>query len=629
MPCKFFLTDSGCTKGSSCSFSHNFSKKEKAGRCWVCGSTQHQQSSCPTKKGPSSPNAKGNGKAGVQKGSALAQLAASTTTTQSSISEPPALPTPLPPPGNQQASTSTTTPLATATATTMSQESEMKQLLEQANAMLKEMRQLRAVSLSTTQVENAAVGHGCNPHNGKTGLLDSGASHAFRAGTEEELSQAQRVTVQLATGSEVTLAQNRGGTLLSVPARGDEDISPIVPLGSLVQDLGCDLQWTRRRGLEIRHPQFGLIKPQVVGSCPLVGEACALDLIRELEEHKVRNLRESTRSTQKSLWMWDQEKPWARHLEEFLKGGRRADQLRAMSSEDSPFVELTEVEKSALAEQVDLTDKAGWNYLKAIPCSRQRRKRMMTMPWVLHLYAGDGKGPDPVFKVMESSRVVVEIDIARSLACDMFKVSGVYRCLLWAAATGRLDGVIGAPPARTEADSQLLLKQLWLFTVAKAARAINHESPVFMMIEGARVPRTIKSTEFSRWPTVGTGRRHQRVRHPDVYCLSLDVVGPFRSKSMDPNHNDYRYFLVGAYTMPGDPNPEVPHEEPHGDPKPEVPHEEPHGDPEPEVPHEEPHGDPKPEVPHEEPHGDPEPEVPHEEPHGDPELDALRVSWWS
>eukprot|EP00439_Symbiodinium_sp_Y106_P009387 s13413_g1.t1 len=93
-----------------------------------------------------------------------------------------------------------------------------------------------------------------------------------------------------------------------------------------------------------------------------------------------------------------------------------------MSSEDSPFVELTEVEKSALAEQVDLTDKAGWNYLKAIPCSRQKRKRMMTMPWVLHLYAGDGKGPDPVFKVMESSRVVVEIDIARSLACDMFKV---------------------------------------------------------------------------------------------------------------------------------------------------------------------------------------------------------------
>ena len=86
---------------------------------------------------------------------------------------------------------------------------------------------------------------------------------------------------------------------------------------------------------------------------------------------------------------------------------------------------------------------------------------------------------------------------------------------------------------------------------------------------------------------------------------------------------DYRYFLVGAYTMPGDPKPEVPHEEPHGDPKPEVPHEEPHGDPEPEVPHEEPHGDPEPEVPHEEPHGDPELDALHGESRGDHKVDAV------
>ena len=58
------------------------------------------------------------------------------------------------------------------------------------------------------------------------------------------------------------------------------------------------------------------------------------------------------------------------------------------------------------------------------------------------------------------SRVVVEIDISRSRGYDMFKVSGVYRCLCGkTAATGRLDGVIGAPPAGSEADSQLLLKQ--------------------------------------------------------------------------------------------------------------------------------------------------------------------------
>ncbi|CAE7650975.1 hypothetical protein AK812_SmicGene4219 [Symbiodinium microadriaticum] len=120
-----------------------------------------------------------------------------------------------------------------------------------------------------------------------------GASHVSRAGTDDEVNNAERLTVQLANGS----------------------------------------------------------------------EACALDLIRELEEHK----------------MWN--------IKEFLKRGRRA-----LSSENSPFYfcNLTDVEKSA--EQVELTDKVG---------------------------------------------------IARSPGYDMFTVSGAYRCLLWAAATGRLDGIAG------------------------------------------------------------------------------------------------------------------------------------------------------------------------------------------
>ena len=107
-------------------------------------------------------------------------------------------------------------------------------------------------------------------------LLDSGASHPFRMASEEEVSQADRVNVQLANGSEITLAQNAAGTLLKTTSTSDAYVAPIVPLGSLVQDLGCDLQWTRRKGLEIRHPQHGIIRPQVVGRCPLVGEAWRL-----------------------------------------------------------------------------------------------------------------------------------------------------------------------------------------------------------------------------------------------------------------------------------------------------------------------------------------------------------------
>ena len=144
-------------------------------------------------------------------------------------------------------------------------ESEIRQLLTEANAMLKEMRQLKGMSLSSTRVENEAVAHGCNPTTGRSGLLDSGASHPFRMASEE-VSMADRVNVQLANGSEITLAQNAAGTLLKTTSTSDAYVAPIVPLGSLVQDLGCDLQWTRRKGLEIRHPQHGIIRPQVVGA---------------------------------------------------------------------------------------------------------------------------------------------------------------------------------------------------------------------------------------------------------------------------------------------------------------------------------------------------------------------------
>ena len=665
IPCKFFLTETGCSRGASCGYSHQFTKKEKAGRCWTCGSTQHLSSTCTAKKGGNSPSRdpKTGPKGQPTKGPAVSQLAAATasmSSAPSTLDNSSMVSSSLPSTSSSSAPGPSISEVVAAT--TGDTEAQMKQLLEEANAMMKEMRKLKMLALSSTEVENNAVARRCGPMSGRTGLLDSGASHPFRSASTDELQEATRVKVQLANGSEVTLAQNRAGTLLaSTPKDGDE-LSPIVPLGSLVSELGCDLVWTRKRGLEIRHPQHGLIKPRIVGQCPVIGESRALDFIREMEERKLESLVESTRTTARSLWLWNQAASWSGHLQGFLEDGTRASQLQALSAEDSPFKYLSDSEKSALAEGVELDDKAGWNYLKAIPCSRQKRKRLMNMPWVIHLFAGEGKNADPVFKELEDSRVLVEVDIAKSMAFDLFKVSGAYRALLWAAATGRVDGILGAPPCRRESDSVLLLKQIWLFTVAKAARAMSAEQPVFMMIEGARLLKDIHSKDYDRWPSIkeawggileslcleefspnivtnlqlgdpvpdcgdcsrrwtesfrslvrqavhlwdatpeglqvtkwmkrlasgdpdylqgfsekelemwknhvqnnhrpfhrrcrtcvvskGTGRIHRRVRHPDVHCLSLDIMGPFREKSADPNHRDYRYMLIGTYTMP-------------------------------------------------------------------------------
>ena len=95
-----------------------------------------------------------------------------------------------------------------------------------------------------------ATCHHCNHQDGRSGLLDSGASHAFRVAETDEVEAAAKVKVHLANGTEITLVQNHGGILLATSATSGEAI-PIVPLGSLVQDLGCDLTWTRHKGAPV------------------------------------------------------------------------------------------------------------------------------------------------------------------------------------------------------------------------------------------------------------------------------------------------------------------------------------------------------------------------------------------
>ncbi|CAE7769634.1 GIP [Symbiodinium sp. CCMP2592] len=664
--CRFYLTDKGCSRGSACTFSHNFTRKEKAGRCWTCGSTQHQQNACPTKAGGTSPTAKPGGAPGPKQSS----IVASATVTNAAGSEGTAVTT-----GGTTSSTTTALPTEPTTGSTTSSlpEGELKSLLQEASAMLKEIRQLKMMALSSTQVENQAVGHKCNPMDGRTGLLDSGASHPFREATEEELCDADLVRVQLADGKEVVLGQGPSGTLLTRKS-GSNASGPIVPLGALVQDLGCQVSWTRRGGLVIRHPEHGVIRPMLQGRCPVVAEAQALDLIREIECEKLRDLQRATRATARSLWLWDVEKPWAKHLEDFVKTGSRASQLQALSVEGSPFASWTALERSVISEAISLDDKSGWTFLRAMPGSRQRRKRLMTTPWVLHLFSGPGKSLDPVFRELDDGRVLVQVDINRSKAEDLSMVAGVYRALLWAAATGRIDGIIGSPPNKPE----LVQKMMWLSVVSKAARAVHGGHPVFVLMESQKVMKLARNPGVDKWSSVSsswdafmeaacleevgpnvvtnlnledpvplatgsdlawtvefkraiassatrwgrepdalqvvkwmkkldaeqgkflegftdkelqmwrthvrnnhlpfnrrcgtcvrssaTGRAHRRVRHPSAHCLSLDVAGPFRQRAADPNHNDYRYLLVGAYLMPRPPDVPPPSKEPPKEP---------------------------------------------------------------
>ncbi|CAE7488319.1 RE1, partial [Symbiodinium necroappetens] len=361
-----------------------------------------------------------------------------------------------------------------------------------------EMRQLKVLTVEDVNIQARSLG--VDPETGKTGLLDSGASHAYRAGTQEEIRAADRVRVQLANGDYVTLAQNKAGTLLATTSTTEDSAAPIVPLGSLVQDLNCELAWSKKRGLEITHPVHGTVRPRVIGKCPLIGETQALQLIKELEDKRVEDLQRTTAAMQRALWLWDQDADWSKHLHAFLKSGERAQQLKAIDAEDSPFTTLSSFTKGAMAEDLVLNNRAGWKCLQALPVSRRRRKLLMASEWVVNLFAGPSDGTVEM-KVLEDGCVLVEVDILRSRAFDLRRPMGAYRAIMWAAATGRVKGVMASPPMRSEDDEGLVGKAMWCSLVAKAARGYYEESPAFVMFEGARFVSYMSNKERYPQPT--------------------------------------------------------------------------------------------------------------------------------
>ena len=130
---------------------------------------------------------------------------------------------------------------------------------------------------------------------GDEALLDSGATHAYRPPSSAiELEGARRVGVSLATGEERVISQNRGGTLLS--ESGSE--GTILPMGQLVQLLGCRVTWTPNK-LTVVHPVHGRLQVRLRGHCPVIPVTQALDLIAELEQKRMASFERTVQDLQK------------------------------------------------------------------------------------------------------------------------------------------------------------------------------------------------------------------------------------------------------------------------------------------------------------------------------------------
>ena len=267
--CKYFASDEGCRRGAACKYEHSFvGKEDKRQRCWTCGSKSHRQGQCPTKSPkktqqgqggsvPQQPSTSATTMAAMTAPSVNATAGSSVATTFSSSMAPSVAATTLSGGAASQASGPTTSESrndALTSSLSSASSREIGEMAEQFLARLKKLAMMRPLQEATDQavhdLELLLRGQGFEPSDNMV-LLDSGASNAFRAAKDErEHTRARRVAVQLADGRTVKLKQTSGGTLIPEKADGEANCT-ILPLGSLVESLGCSLEWNKKHGLRV------------------------------------------------------------------------------------------------------------------------------------------------------------------------------------------------------------------------------------------------------------------------------------------------------------------------------------------------------------------------------------------
>ena len=477
--CRYFgKSFKGCARGAKCPFKHTWegNEKEKASRCNLCGG-KHYAKDCPTKKPGTPPSTSSTTPAGTSK-AAPPKAPPSTSTPPSSSNKTVRIDDR---PQVQESSSSTTT-------TSTEQVPDLKEVLADVGKMLKvmtatsmkrftvkEMEESHALSIKSLNInENDEVDldasasmatcplRDCDVQSGELnaeedsegeeggprGLLDSGASHALKQATQEEYDQGVPVKVTLAGEDTRVLRQNVCGTVL-VASEGSEQVQPIVPMGPLIEQLGCSLQWNKG-ALKLRHPTKGFIKIYLNNNCPEINFREAHRLIKELEKKQLTQLSSQVNSLTAKLEVLrkEEKRTWDELMKDYVNTGCQSTLYKAILM--CPVTkDLPSDVQVMVAEGFD--PDGGEGYLKDLPLTKRRRRALMrSSSWVLHLYAGDGnEGSNPFDVVPKGGKMILEVDSKASKLWDIHRKDGVYRLLLWAAAKGKITDVIGSPPCST------------------------------------------------------------------------------------------------------------------------------------------------------------------------------------
>ena len=308
---------------------------------------------------------------------------------------------------------------------------------------------------------------------------------------DEEKAKTQQVYVTLAGDERRLLDQAPSGSIL-VGDKDDVTVQSIIPFGKVIECLGCTLKWTKA-GFHLHHPRHGRIKTRVRSGCPEITDAGqAAAIITELEMKKVAELKERAQQLQDQLlavrMMQQQSMDWRIMMAKYAERGAAVDGLQAVHL--SPmFGNLPNHVRVAMAPEIDLSEKAGWEYLKLLPLPRRVRKRLYRSDsWVLNMFAGGNKKQDPLQALTGATStqfagevVVLNVDVTLSLGWNL--QGEMYKALLWGAMNSKVKAVVASPPtrgfepqgefatstshqARHDKDKEMLAKTLFLHLIA-------------------------------------------------------------------------------------------------------------------------------------------------------------------
>ena len=473
-PCRWFgKSEEGCKKGMDCPFQHDWGGVSKVGRCLLCSAVGHQKKDCSTKRPPDGGQTapKGKGEKGAQSSptaSATSSAPATRSVTTSSGTKDTPQPGPEPSPTSSPSSAAKEPP------------GDIQQILTDAHRMLKTMMATTSPTASSTstgaptyesiqrqldemKLKAMKVTGGAREEEGRGALLDSGATHVLRpAKDHKEHQDGKEVPVVLAGDEKKILRQTAAGSIILDPALGEE-VQTIIPLGKLVDSLGCTLKWTRG-ALRLKHPKYGTIQTRLRAGCPEIVDAVqAAQLIAELETRRVDDLRQQTSDLQNRLnaikMMEVKKNDWREDLAAYAEEGCVVDGLQLLYK--SPiFKDLPEDVLIGMVPNVEANDEKGWEYLKALPVNRRVRKKMMrSKVWVVNLHGGRKLKEDPIQSLNGQVNVDTNTDVivinAEILLDGGWCMRGpAYKALMWGAMTSRVKAVIGCPPAKTYGHSR-------------------------------------------------------------------------------------------------------------------------------------------------------------------------------